>query len=85
MLNFFLCVDLIKIIRNPFGSKENRVTKYLIYSIVIGLLNAGTFLKTNSGGSIFQLLIMVIYLLAAIWSLIFCTYRLFYSGLSKES
>lgn len=84
MLAFFLCVDLIKIIRNPFASKEKRITKYLIYSIVIGFINAGIFINTNAGGSIFLLLIMLIYLLAAIWSLIFCTYRLFYSGLSKE-
>ena len=53
MLDLFLCVDLIKIIKNPFGSKENRVSRYIVYSLLIGLVNAVIFMKTNALGSIF--------------------------------
>lgn len=83
MLDLFICLDLILIIRNPFGSKENRVTKYLIISYSFALFNAAVFIKTNAIGSIFQLCVEIVYLIVAIFSIFFCFYRLYYSGLSK--
>ena len=85
MLDLFLCLDLIKIIKNPFGSKEKRVSRYLIYSLLIGLFNAVIFMKTNALGSIFQVTVMAIYIIAAVWSIVFCVIRLINSGLSKEA
>ena len=85
MLDTFLCFDLISIIRNPFGSKEKRVSKYIIISLSMGLINAAIFMKTNALGSIFQVSVMAFYLVVSGWSIIFCAYRLYYSGLSKQS
>lgn len=83
MMDIFICFDLISIIRNPFGSKEKRVTKYIIISLVMGLINSVIFMKTNALGSIFQVSVMAVYLMVSSWSILFCAYRLYYSGLSK--
>ena len=83
MLDMFLCFDLISIIRNPFGSKEKRVSKYVIISLFMGLVNAIIFMKTNALGSIFLVCVMGFYLIISSLSVLFCAYRLYYSGLSK--
>jgi len=83
MLDLFLCFDLISIIKNPFGSKEKRVSKYVIISLCMGLVNAIIFVKTNALGSIFLVSVMGSYLIISSWSILFCAYRLYYSGLSK--
>ena len=85
MLDTFLCFDLISIIRNPFGSKEKRVSKYVIISLFMGLVNAIIFMQTNALGSIFLVSVMGFYLIISSWSVLFCAYRLYYSGLSKQA
>lgn len=85
MLDLFLCFDLISIIRNPFGSKERRVSLYVVISLLVGLVNAIIFMKTNALGSIFLVSVMGCYLIVSTWSVLFCAYRLYYSGLSKQA
>ena len=53
MLNLFLCVDLVLIIRNPFGSKERRVKFYYITSYSVGFFTAILFLTTDAAASFF--------------------------------
>ena len=84
MLNLFLCVDLVLIIRNPFGSKERRVKFYYITSYSVGFFTAILFLTTDAAASFFQLLIMFIYLALAVLSIFFCIRRLKSTGLSNE-
>jgi len=85
VLNICLCYDLISVIKDPFASKEKRVTRYIIISLFLGSVNGILFMNTNEGGSIFFAVVMSIYCIVAAWSIIFCAYRLYYSGLSKQT
>ena len=76
---------MISVIKDPFASKEKRVTRYIIISLFLGSVNGLLFMTTNEGGSIFFALVMSIYCIVAAWSIIFCSYRLYYSGLSKQT
>ena len=84
MLNLFLCVDLVLIIRNPFGSKEKRVKFYYISSYSVGLFTAMLFVYSNVAASFFQLLVMFVYLVVAFTSIFFCIRRLKSTGLSND-
>ena len=84
MLNIFLCVDLVLIIRNPFGSKEKRVKFYFITSHLVAIFAAILFLTTDAAASIFQLIMMFVYLFGAAMSIVYCFRRLRSTGLSHE-
>lgn len=53
MFNLCLCVDLVLLIRNPFGSKQNRLRAYNIISYSFGTINAFLFLTTATLSSVF--------------------------------
>lgn len=53
MFNLCLCVDLVLLIRNPFGSKQNRLRAYNIISYSFGTINALLFLTTADVSSVF--------------------------------
>jgi len=84
MLNLFLCIDLVLVIRNPFGSKEKRVKFYYFVSYSTGFLISLLFVTTDAVGSFFQLVVMFAYLITAFLSIFFCLKRLNSTALSKE-
>ncbi len=84
MLNMFLLLDLVLVIRNPFGSKEKRVKLYYAVSYLVSFGMALFFTYTNVISAILQLILSFTYLIAAIVSIIFCFMRLKSTALSQE-
>jgi uncharacterized membrane protein YhaH (DUF805 family) len=84
MLNMFICLDLVLIIRNPFGSKDKRIKFYYLASYSMGIISALLFGSTDAIGSFFQVIVMFTYLGAAVASIFFCFRRLRSTGLSNE-
>ena len=80
----FLCLDLVLVIRNPFGSKEKRANFYYIVSYLVSFGMALFFTYTVTISAYLQLCLMFAYLIAALSSIIFCFVRLKSTGLSQE-
>jgi len=51
MLNMFLCLDLVLVIRNPFGSKVKRTKFYYLISYLTSFFMALLFGLTDSAAS----------------------------------
>ena len=80
----FLCLDLVLVIRNPFGSKVKRAKFYYLISYSISAIMALLFGLTDSVASYIQLILMFTYLFIAISSILYCVRRLSSTGLSDE-
>jgi len=80
----FLCLDLVLVIRDPFGSKVRRTNIYYSVSYLISAIMAFLFAMTNSVASYIQLILMFTYLGLSLSSILYCVSRLSSTGLSDE-
>ena len=93
LLNSALCIDLVRVLWNPFKSTDNRSTKYLAIcgtltacaltglNISYYILDSVTFAKV---GTVIQFLPVVIFSVCAIFSFSYALYKLNRPGISPE-
>ena len=91
LLNAFICVDLILMVRYPFDSKEGRINKYVAIAFLLALIPACllTFksleISKLKAGSIIWFTYIVTLMLAFICSVIYTWKKLSGPGFSKEA